>query len=157
MIFNFIVNRHYENISTTKFSRFTVCLLLLSALKWLDEEIWVSKVLESGQIQLNQRNNWLQYAWNSSVSPTSITNSVFYLAIIATPIYPAHCRPRACYLCTRTINCAFLFSMPVVYWLHPLHVLTWLDLDAGKGHQVMEWVLTLQWLKSGRGMCSREL
>ena len=29
MIFNFVVDRDYENISTTKFSRFTVAAMLL--------------------------------------------------------------------------------------------------------------------------------
>ena len=71
------------------------------------------------------------------------------------------------------------FSMPVVYRPHQLHGSTcllnltrlrMLDLDAGKGRQVMKSIqllnsvecfnagyTTLQWLKSARGMCSREL
>ena len=67
----------------------------------------------------------------------------------------------------------FPFSMPVVYRLHPLHVLMWLDCACSATMQVRvakSWsayiqlqlrvecfnasLATLQWLKSARGVCS---
>ena len=59
MIFNFVVNRDYENISTTKFSRFTVYRLRMCmrsiinvhsvhacAVMWVDPCIWLARTVD---------------------------------------------------------------------------------------------------------------
>ena len=87
-------------------------------------------------------------------------------------ITPRACTRGNCWTwLTSTTDRAFSFGMPVVYRPHPFHVLTWLDCACSTSMQVRvakSWsaysseffnagYITLQWLKSTWGMCSREL
>jgi hypothetical protein len=65
-------------------------------------EIQASERLESTMNQSNSANNWPQCASNQGIRSTSVTNSVFLLEIVATPID----RPtqHAGFLLMRTTN-----------------------------------------------------